>query len=318
VDLGTLGGARSEALGVNLLGDVVGSSTTADGASHAFLYRDGRMFDLGTLPGGTASRATDITDGGAIVGDSGINAYGPQFREFTQGFIWQGGAMRALGALYCPCTFNSRYGTSRALAVNGGGRIVGDSLTNRQALAHAFVWQADAMRDVGNEIDGASSSAAYDINEADEIVGEADGHAFFMTCGLIQDLGALPGHATSSACAVNDVGQVAGNSVAADGVSHAFLWELGAMRSLGPLPRDMSSEARAINVTGQVVGRSGTADLSTSRAVLWQGGAAIDLNSLITVPGWTLSDATDINDVRQIVGIGLRNGQLRAFLLNPR
>jgi probable HAF family extracellular repeat protein len=80
----------------------------------------------------------------------------------------------------------------------------------------------------------------------------------------------------------------------------------------------MSSEARAINVTGQVVGRSGTADLSTSRAVLWQGGAAIDLNSLITVPGWTLSDATDINDVRQIVGIGLRNGQLRAFLLNPR
>ena len=71
VDLGTLGGPSSEATDVNNLGDVVGAAALADGASHAFVYRTGRMLDLGTLTGGTNSRATAISDGGTVVGTSG-------------------------------------------------------------------------------------------------------------------------------------------------------------------------------------------------------------------------------------------------------
>jgi uncharacterized membrane protein len=52
--------------------------------------------------------------------------------------------------------------------------------------------------------------------------------------------------------------------------------------------------------------------------VIWQGGVAIDLNRLITSSGWMLTSATGINDSGQIVGVGLRDGQVRAFLLNPR
>jgi len=87
-DLGTLGGTSSEAAGVNNPGEVVASSTTAAGVSHAFLYRNGLMFDLGTLPGGSASQATAINDRGDIVGYSAVNAYGPEFRDRIQGFAW--------------------------------------------------------------------------------------------------------------------------------------------------------------------------------------------------------------------------------------
>jgi len=317
-DLGTLGGAMSEASGVNILGEVVGSSTTAEGMSHAFLYRYGRMFDLGTLTGGTASYATAIADNGVVVGYSGINAYGPMFREFTQGFVWQDGAMRALGAVYCSCSFNARYGTSRALAVSNAGRIVGDSETEIGGrFTHAFLWQANAMGDLGAAMDRMSTSAAYGVNEIDEVVGTINGRAFLVSDRMRQDLGVLPGHMSSEARAVNGKGQVVGYALTAGGVSHAFLWDRGTMRELATVPGDAGSEARAINVAGDVVGR-GLADPGTSRAVLWQDGAAVDLNTLIAATGWILSSATGINNAGQIVGVGLRDGQIRAFLLTPQ
>lgn len=318
-DLGTLGGTSSEAAGLNNLGEVVGASTTATGVSHAFLYRNGLMFDLGTLPGGSDSHATAINDRGDIIGYSGINAYGPQFRERTQGFVRAAGTMHALGALYCRCSFNVRYGTSRALAIANGGQIVGDSETSRgESFRHAFLWQENGMRDLGAEVGGAGNSYAAGINDINEVVGAANGRAFLARDGLSQDLGVLPGHSSSDARAINNKGQVAGNSVTADGISHAFLWDLGTMRNLGVLPGDVSSQAQALNVGGDVVGRSGVADLSASRAVIWQDGVAIDLNRMISAPGWILSSAAGINDQGQIAGVGLLDGQVRAFLLDPR
>ena len=52
-DLGTLGGDRSSATGINDAGQVVGFSNVTPGAipSEAFLYSNGAMQGLGYLPG---------------------------------------------------------------------------------------------------------------------------------------------------------------------------------------------------------------------------------------------------------------------------
>jgi probable HAF family extracellular repeat protein len=117
---------------------------------------------------------------------------------------------------------------------------------------------------------------------------------------------------------VNNKGQVAGISATAAGAQHAFLWDLGTLRDLGVLPGDVSSEARAINDASTVVGRSGGADLSQSRAVLWQGTVPVDLNQLVRAQNWTLSAATGINNLGQIVGVGVHDGSVRGFLLTPQ
>ena len=50
-DLGTLGGNSTTAYAVNASGKVVGYATTLDGDTHAFLWENGVMQDLGTFGG---------------------------------------------------------------------------------------------------------------------------------------------------------------------------------------------------------------------------------------------------------------------------
>ena len=60
---------------MNAAGEVVGDSATATGATHAFLYADGKMKDLGTLRGGESLRY-GINAAGQVVGNSGLTNSG--------------------------------------------------------------------------------------------------------------------------------------------------------------------------------------------------------------------------------------------------
>src|SRR5438874_4675200 len=126
----------------------------------------------------------------------------------------------------------------------------------------------------------------------------------------IIDLGTLGG-TYSAAQAINNSGEIVGESSTASGELHAFLWQDGTMIDLGTLGGTYSS-ARGINERGQVVG-SNTIGSGESRAFLWQNGVLTDLG---TLGGRSIgSTANAINNQGQVVGAcGTSTGELHAFL----
>jgi probable HAF family extracellular repeat protein len=155
--------------------------------------------------------------------------------------------------------------------------------------------------------------------------------AFFAIVGLqsiaaqspdsIVDLGTLGGTRTTP-IGLNDLGEVVGLSfLAGDLLQRPFLWIEGTMQQLDLLPGHTTGHARAINNSHQAVGLSfppGIFPIFDSRAVLWENGNVIDLNTRATAAGGlVLAAAFDINDDGQIVGYGFRNGTTqRAFVFD--
>lgn len=326
IDLGTLGGASSTAEAINELGQVAGWSDTSGGNRHAFLYSGGVMQDLGTLTGGSDSYATALNDRGEVVGYSGINGLGQQFPEVYQGFVWDQDGMKSLGALFCPCSYNDRYGASGAYAIDDKGSIGGDSETVRGSwVLHAAFWRDAGPQDIGGGAGDWSISRIFGLNLQGAAVGDYaadagqqdifDRQASLWRGGNRLNLGTLPGDASSTALAVNQRGVAVGWSGNSGGsVSHAFLWDTS-MKGLGALRRGGNSAALAVNASGEVVGWSDAAD-GTPHAVLWRGARMRDLNQAIPeYSGWILTQASGINRRGEITGTGVHDGQTHAFLL---
>ncbi len=318
-DLGTLGGSSSAAYGINASGQVVGEAQTSSGNNDAFLYSNGTMVDLGTL-GGTGSVAYGINASGQVVG------YAYTSSGNNDAFLYSNGTMTDLGTL-------PGFQSSLATGINANGQVVGASpaplgATKGSPPVHAFLYSSGTMVDLGTL--GGRTSAANSINASGQAVGEAqtssgNNDAFLYSNGTMVDLGTLGGR-TSAASGINASGQVVGYAETSSGTYDAFLYSNGTMTDLGTLSGNSSSLAYGINASGQVVGDSftGTDPLKSKDAgnafpFLSSNGTMTDLNSLIdSASGWTLEDATAINDNGQIVGDGINpQGQDDAFLLTP-
>ncbi len=80
-DLGTLGGPQGTARAINETGEVVGNADLPTTEHHATLWKDGRIIDLGILPGQTCSTAFSINSHEQVVGDTAVcgGAEGPPF-----------------------------------------------------------------------------------------------------------------------------------------------------------------------------------------------------------------------------------------------
>ena len=112
------------------------------------------------------------------------------------------------------------------------------------------------------------------------------------------NLGVLPGTGNSTAIAVNDNGQIAGQSD-----SRAFFWDrhlMVDMGSLGEYPRRLSTSRQALNNSGQAVGWSSLPG-GQPRAFVWQNGTMTNLGTLTSESNLS-SAAVAINDAGQVVG----------------
>jgi probable HAF family extracellular repeat protein len=120
------------------------------------------------------------------------------------------------------------------------------------------------------------------------VLGSCDNTRFFFwDRDSVTDIGTLGGNYVQ-ASALNDAGQVIGNSMTADGAIHGFFWENGHITDLGDF------HPRAINVKGQVAGID-----PQGRGFLRDHGTMTDLGTL----GGSRSVPTAMNDRGQVVGL---------------
>lgn len=91
-----LGGRYSSAYAINNRGDVAGAAENENLSKRAFLYSNGAMIDLGTLPGFSTSDAVALNDKRQVVGVAVRFASGD---PVVRPFMWQSGIMTDLAAL---------------------------------------------------------------------------------------------------------------------------------------------------------------------------------------------------------------------------
>ncbi|MGZ8783276.1 MAG: DUF3466 family protein [Gaiellaceae bacterium] len=205
----------SWARALNERAEVVGESYSVDDAqdgvpvkTRAFLWRDGKMIDLGALPGHRESSAVAINERGQILGSSWRLASNPAGRAF----IWRAGKLVDLGDI-------------RPIAINDRGQVIANTGADGDE-GRAVLWQ-DGKRIFLPTLGGKGSEAVA-INGRGQIVGASATptnarHAVLWANGRITDLGTLGGK-NSRASAINDRGQIVGVSTTKDGTGHAVLW----------------------------------------------------------------------------------------------
>jgi probable HAF family extracellular repeat protein len=247
VDLGSIRPLTNFSVGqaINSFGDVAGYSDYNElESSHAVVWSQGTIHDLGTLPGGTISQANGINDLGVVAGFSNGTGISPH------AVLWnKHGSMQDLGTL--PGGYYSQ-----GLAINLEGEVAGFS-NGRDGNWHGFVWNGGAGMQELPILPRGYPVSANGINDLGEVVGGSGSYAVLWHNDpnhSVKNLGTLPGASWSTAFAINNAGQVVGWSGGT-----AFIWSRRhGMQDLNQLiPSDCGwtlGMATSINVLGQITG----------------------------------------------------------------
>jgi len=287
---------------------------------HAFVWQKGKLTDLGTLPGGSASFAYFLSDNGLITGGASNGAVDPNVgTPEYHAALWSDGTVTDLGTLG---------GTSSLGAgVNDAGQVTGFaqnaipdpfSLAGLGTQTRAFLWQNGKMQDL-QTLGGPDSFAQY-VNSNGQVAGVSytsytpDPNTglppldpFIWENGKMKDLGNFGG--TNDCCGpflygLNRAGQVTGTmALTGDQIYHAFLWDgkelIDLNTSSGGGLGGNYSYAQGLNDAGEVIGIASLSGDQLFQAFLWQNGAMTDLG---TLHGDPCSEAGSINSSGQVVG----------------
>jgi probable HAF family extracellular repeat protein len=237
----------------------------------AVVWRGGNVINLNDLVerGGedvTLQFSRDMDGAGRIVGFAGL-IEGPPYN--ANGFLFDDGTVTDLGSL------------QRPVAINEHNQIVGYLQFGQ---AKAYLWDGGELVNLHDHPRiGGVTSRAYDINDDEMIVGEAQFHI------------SKPEEAT--------------------------VWLNRVPTRLVPEYNRPQGIATGVNNRGQIVGFFNDLDDTQSpwRAFIWQDGERTDLLDLIDPNlGWEILLPFAINDRGQIVGGAIRNGEIgHGFLMTP-
>lgn len=301
-DLGSLG-YDTYGLAINATGQITGYSYTTtevqypcpkspdyptpkkcfENPSHAFLWSNGTIKDLGTL-GGNASKGVAINRLGEVVGSADTKT------GSSDQFLWNGG--KSLVDI----------GNWNAAGINDSGQVSGSCFNSNGAC----LYNNGTLTQLPNPTSFPSGTCTGGpINNNSQVLGScydtsSNLHGMVWQNGSATDLGTI-----GVVSAINNLGQVVGYQQTSTGANHGFLLSSGKMTDLGA-----NVYPAAISDSGVVVGGP----------FIYSNGTLQNLNTLIPPgSGFTLSDATGINNNGQIVVNGYNaQGYYHAFLLTPQ
>jgi len=268
-----------------------GYSVLASQNGAATLLADGTGFTL--------SNPMAVNSKGEIAGGVQLNVLTP-----GDAIVWNNGTPSLLPPLIAG-------EASNAFSINDLGDVVGECGTAPNNTA--VVWPGGGAPIALVSLVGSSQYFATAINDSEAIAGygitsAGATHAIFWSSptAAATDLGAPSGYMGTRAVGINSAGEIAGDAYfgPAGGNSNGFTWVNGQFSVL-TAPTGFGSgttfaTVTAINSEGEVVGYATSGN--TSHAVLWEGGKAIDLNSVVSLGGiGGVIAAYGINDYGQIV-----------------
>jgi uncharacterized membrane protein len=315
---------------LNESGEVVGDDTcviaTGDETAPAVIggsdaFRWNRASGATMLPALTAEPVEtfgrDINESGTVIGWEFVSD-GTSLAP-----VWPraGGASLAIEGQNCDGFGALPLGNS----INDRGDLLADDYRADATGLCRFVWVLKLAS--GEEFDGPANGAPRQLNNNGVAVGQSANRAMRWSPAtgevvLYEDPSA---QSIGIALSINDRNEAVGritqlneqqSCIVSD--SAAF-WAASAQQTiLDPLLGDTHAAALGINGISQVVGHSYRQptceefDSVQSRAVIWQGTHAVDLNSLVPkrfAREFQLAIATAINDRGQIVARGVRRGE---------
>ena len=285
---------------INDNGQVVGVASTSSSTRGApYIYQGGTLRNLSSSLGQAVP--TGISSTGTIVGGRTQSPGGPGlFEAFSYDT-----SLHLLG-------FPTGTSDSYAFAVNKNGTAVGLAGTVGTTISSVALDYDGSFQSLGT-VPGTSDAIATSVNTAGNVAGWS---------GNISSSSAKPTSAQQLAfmgdgaagLILQMVTGLAGQQLTGD--AYMFNASTGKMIDLGTLGGTFGA-ASSINDSNQIVGMSTTAS-GAYHAFLYDGTSMIDLNSLLPAgSGWTLVNATGINNNGDIVGLGLYNGTYEGFVLTP-
>ena len=162
-------GPYSVANDISDSGSICGWMGEAPLTSHAFLWHEGVVTDLGVIAGGQSAQARGISKNGRYVCGGGVLPMGEGGPLTIHAFLWSEGTMTDLGTL-------PSQPRSLAYAVNDSGIVVGASY-NEDLVGHAFVGRNGVMYRLSDLVYPPQPTLtirqATAINNAGQIAGQA-------------------------------------------------------------------------------------------------------------------------------------------------